>query len=120
MGWENAALISLFVALLEPTNVTAVCCLGLPLKSMSGWRGDEIDPILGLQCPVFLASGSNAANSSIDEIDDLRDQLHVSSSLVVVEVRIDFKKQEIKIQIKRLIFKNFNSTKKNKFFNKKK
>lgn len=86
MGWENAALISLFVALLEPTNVTAVCCLGLPLKSTYGWRGDDIDPILGLQCPVFLANGSNAINSNIDEIEDLRDQLQVPSSLVVVEV----------------------------------
>jgi len=85
VGWDNAALISLFVALLEPTLVTAVCCLGLPLKSLCGWRGDDIDPILGLQCPLFLANGSNARNSSIDEVDDLRDQLNVPSSLVVVQ-----------------------------------
>ena len=88
MGWDNAALISLYVALLEPQNVTAVCCLGLPLKSLKGWRGEDIDPLTSLKCPVFIAAGSESLNSDPDEIDELRDQFEVQSALVVVQVSI--------------------------------
>ena len=88
VGWENAALISLFVALMEPSIITAVCCVGLPLKTMAGWRGDNIDPLIDIKCPIFLANGSDSNNSSIDQIDDFRDQLNVPSSLVVVKVSL--------------------------------
>ena len=86
VGWDNAALVSLYVALLEPENVTAVCCLGLPLKSLKGWRGEEIDPLTALKCPVFIAAGSQSLNSDPEEIDELRDQLEVQSAFVTVQV----------------------------------
>ena len=70
---------------MEPECVTAVCCLGFPLLSLDGYRGQNIDPLLDVKCPVFIAVGSAAANSDIDELEDMRDQFKCKSKLLVVE-----------------------------------
>ena len=73
------------VSIMEPECVTAVCCLGFPLLSLDGYRGQNIDPLLDVKCPVFIAVGSAAANSDIDELEDMRDQFKCKSKLLVVE-----------------------------------
>ena len=70
---------------MEPECVTAVCCLGFPLLSLDGYRGQNIDPLLDVKCPVFIAVGSAAANTDIDELEDMRDQFKCKSKLLVVE-----------------------------------
>ena len=73
------------VSIMEPECVTAVCCLGFPLLSLDGYRGQNIDPLLDVKCPVFIAVGSAAANTDIDELEDMRDQFKCKSKLLVVE-----------------------------------
>lgn len=85
VGWDNAAIISLMVSIMEPECVTAVCCLGFPLISLEGYRGENIDPLLDIKCPVFIAVGSAAANTDIDELEEMRDQFKCKSKMLVVE-----------------------------------
>ena len=73
------------VSIMEPECVTAVCCLGFPLISLEGYRGQNIDPLLDVKCPVFIAVGSQAANTDIDELEDMRDQFKCKSKLLVVD-----------------------------------
>ena len=65
----------------EPQCITAVCCLGLPLISLRGPLRDLLEP----KCPLFVAMGSEAANTDVKWFEDERDQFDVESAMVVVE-----------------------------------
>merc|ERR1711892_1031271 len=81
IGWDSAALISLLVSVQEPKCITAVCCLGLPLISLRGQLAELPEP----KCPLFVAMGSEAANTDVKWFEEERDQFKVESALVVVE-----------------------------------
>jgi hypothetical protein len=100
VGWDTAALVSLIVSILEPQCISAVCCLGFPLKSLLGYRGENIDPLIDVTCPVFIAVGSNATNCDINELEDFRDQLEVQTKLIQVEGGDTFLKVPNDIQLK--------------------
>ena len=84
VGWDTAAIVSLMVSILEPGCISAVCCLGFPLLSIHGLRGETIDPLTDVTCPVFIAVGSAASNCDINELEDFRDQLNAQTKLIQI------------------------------------
>ncbi|XP_046388973.1 KAT8 regulatory NSL complex subunit 3 isoform X2 [Ischnura elegans] len=82
IGWGQGALLACQVSLVEP--VAAVICLGFPMHTVEGNRGDPDDSILDLHCPVYFVIGQNAATVSSDDVEDLRERMHVETNLLVI------------------------------------
>ena len=65
-------------------TVTACICLGFPMFTMEGIRGDADDPILDLKHPVLFVVGQNATLCRPDDIEDMRERMKTDTGLVVV------------------------------------
>ncbi|XP_071445251.1 KAT8 regulatory NSL complex subunit 3 isoform X2 [Hetaerina americana] len=82
IGWGQAALLACQVSLVEP--VAAVICLGFPMHTVEGNRGEPDDSLLDMHCPVYFIIGQNAATVSSDDVEDLRERMHVETNLLVI------------------------------------
>lgn len=58
VGWGTGAAIACQAATME--TVGGVVCLGFPMFTLDGIRGEADDPILEMKCPVLFVIGENS------------------------------------------------------------
>lgn len=96
---STASAVALQVAYLEQ-NINSVICMGFSTNTMRGNRGHLDDRLVELITPVLFVVGQNAARTSQEQIEALREQMTAPTALVVVgsaddSLRVNHSKQRL-------------------------
>jgi len=84
VGFNQGSLIAIHCALENPGQVSAVVCLGFPLSSINGFRGDLDDPMLDMNIPILFVVGQMSSTVALDALERLRESMMRSDTGLVV------------------------------------
>ncbi|XP_034245123.1 KAT8 regulatory NSL complex subunit 3 [Thrips palmi] len=82
VGWNTGAALACQISMMD--SVTAVVCLGFPLCTVEGIRGEPDDNIYSMRCPILFVIGQNSATTTVEGLEDMRSRMAVDTGLVVV------------------------------------
>eukprot|EP00095_Tigriopus_kingsejongensis_P001974 maker-scaffold886_size84816-snap-gene-0.32 protein:Tk01974 transcript:maker-scaffold886_size84816-snap-gene-0.32-mRNA-1 annotation:"hypothetical protein L798_06361" len=83
MGWGVAAAINCQIASME--SVSGCVCLGFPLSTLAGMRGEVDDPcLLDIKSPVLFVVGQNASDCKPDDLEDVRERMRCETGMIIV------------------------------------
>lgn len=82
LGWGVGAAIAAHVAGIE--RLAGLVCLGFPVSTLAGWRGQAGDSLIDIKTPVLFVMGEKSGQAGSDDIEDLRERLSVETGLVIV------------------------------------
>jgi len=97
LGWGVGAAIAAHVAGIE--KLGGLVCLGFPVSTLAGLRGQVGDSLLELKTPVLFVIGERATQAGSDDVEDIRERLGVETGLVIVggaddQLRLSRKKKK--------------------------
>jgi len=97
LGWGVGAAIAAHVAGIE--KLGALVCLGFPVSTLAGVRGQVGDTLLEVKTPVLFVIGERASQAGSDDVEDIRERLGVETGLVIVggaddQLRLSRKKKK--------------------------
>ena len=97
LGWGVGAAIAAHVAGIE--KLGGLICLGFPVSTLSGMRGQVGDTLLEVKTPVLFVIGERATQAGSDDVEDIRERLGVETGLVIVggaddQLRLSRKKKK--------------------------
>lgn len=90
------------------TNIASIICMGFSSNTLKGPRGHLDDQLVELRTPVLFVIGQNAARTSQEEMEALREQMMAPTSLVVIgsaddTLRIGHKKRLIECSTQEMV-----------------
>lgn len=84
VGFNQGSLIAIHSAIENPGQVSSIICLGFPLNSMNGFRGDLDDPMCDMNIPILFVVGQMTSTSTLDGLERLRESMARSDTGLVV------------------------------------
>jgi hypothetical protein len=82
IGWQIGALIACKLSCLD--YVSAVITLGFPTNYLKGTVNDADELLVEMKTPTLFVVGQNASTCCIDDLEDMRANMSVDNSLVIV------------------------------------
>ena len=65
-------------------GIKACICLGFPLYTLDGIRGEPDDPLLDMRTSTLFLIGENATQTRADDLEDIRERMRAETSMVVI------------------------------------
>ena len=65
-------------------GIKACICLGFPLYTLDGIRGEPDDPLLDMRTSTLFLIGENATQTRADDLDDIRERMRAETSMVII------------------------------------
>ena len=82
LGWGPGAAIAAHVSSIE--KLGGLVCLGFPVSTLAGTRGQVGDTLLDLKTPGLFIVGERASQCNSDDVEDIRERMSVETGLVIV------------------------------------
>ncbi|XP_040567657.1 uncharacterized protein Rcd1 isoform X2 [Lepeophtheirus salmonis] len=82
LGWGSVASVACQVAAME--SVAVIVCLGFPVYTLDGSRGEADDPIMDLKTSILFIVGQNSLLCRSDDIEDMREKMKAETGLIIV------------------------------------
>lgn len=84
VGFNIGSLLAITCAIQFPRALSAIICLGFPLYSLNGPRGELGDPLLELAVPILFVVGELSISSHLDDMEDFRERMVSAETALVV------------------------------------
>ena len=65
-------------------GIKACICLGFPIHTLDGIRGEPDDPLLDMKTPTLFVVGENATQTRADDLEDIRERMRAETSMVLL------------------------------------
>jgi len=109
VGWGPGAAIAAHVASIE--RLSGLVCLGFPVSTLAGIRGQVGDTLLDLKTPGLFVVGERSSQCSTDDIEDIREKMGVETGLVIVggaddQLRLTTRKKKAELVTQSMVDKS--------------